>query len=73
MFGSVLFSRESAPRGHRAGAGDVFGCRGRERRRCCERRPEVLLSILQVPVTAPSQRATRVTKVEKLQFWSEGQ
>ena len=85
MFGSVLFSRESGPqghragisafqqgvwpRGHRAGAGGVFGCLGRERRRWCEWRPEVLLSILQVPRTAPT-KGDQSIKVEKPQLWS---
>ena len=57
------------PRGHRAGAGGVFGCLGRERRRWCEWRPEVLLSILQVPRTAPT-KGDQSIKVEKPQLWS---
>ena len=70
MFGSVLFSRESGPGGTRLG---LVAClvvsAGRERRRWCEWRPEVLLSILQVTGTAPT-KGDQSLKVEKPWFWS---
>ena len=59
-----------APRGHWAEAGDVFGCRGRERRRCCEWRPEVLLSILQVPGTAPHKGRPGLQEEDSVQISS---
>ena len=68
--GSVLFSRESGPGGTGLGlVAYLVVSAGQERRRWCEWRPEVLLSILQVTRTAPT-KGDQSLKVEKPWFWS---